>query len=184
MGKLLALDRRLEDTLPYILALLGDAETTATLAQMDPQIRRRRTFEAITHLVLRESVNQPLVLLIEDLHWLDSETEAWLQVLVERVASARLLLLVNYRPEYQHAWGSKSYYTQLRLDPLGPAEAEALLSGMIGAGPGLDALKQRLLAQTEGNPFFLEELVQTLVEQGILAAVPGGNGVPYALTRP
>src|SRR6266446_7601420 len=107
-GKLLTLDRSLEDTLPYLLALLGDAEATAQLAQMDPPLRRRRTFEAITRVLLRESLNQPLLLLIEDLHWLDSETEAWLQLLSERVPTAPILLLVNYRPEYQHAWGSKS----------------------------------------------------------------------------
>lgn len=127
-GKVLTLDRSLEDTLPYLLALLGVAEPAATLSQVDPQIRRRRTLEAITRLLLRESLNQALLLLIEDLHWLDNETQAWLDMLAERVATARLLLLVNYRPEYRHPWGNKSYYTQLRLAPLGRDEANELLT--------------------------------------------------------
>jgi class 3 adenylate cyclase len=154
-GKLLTLDRSLEDTVPYVLALLGDAEATAQLAQMDPPLRRRRTFEVLTRVLLRESLNQPLLLLIEDLHWLDSETEAWMQQLSERVPTAPILLLVNYRPEYQHAWGSKTYYTQLRLDPLGQEEAHALLTALLGQAPGLSALKDLILARTEGNPFFM-----------------------------
>jgi predicted ATPase len=185
-GKVLALDRGLEDTLPYLLALLGDPEAAASLPQMDAPLKRRRTFEAMIRLLLRESRNQPLLLLVEDLHWVDSETEAWLQALSERLTTVRLLLLVNYRPEYQHAWGSKSYYTQLRLDPLGPAEAEELLTGLIGAGPAINARKQRIIVQTEGNPFFMEELVQALVKQGVLVPAPGGSGAqaPYTLARP
>ncbi len=99
---------------------------------MDPQIRRRRTFEALKKLFLRESLNQPLILIFEDLHWIDSETQGFLDVLSESVATARFLLLVNYRPEYRHEWGSKTYYTQLRLAPLGKAEAEELLTVLLG----------------------------------------------------
>jgi predicted ATPase len=91
-GKMLTLDRHLEDTLPYLAALVGVEEATAALAQVDPQLRRRRTFEAITRLLLRESLNQPVLLLVEDLHWLDSETHAWLTLFSDRVASARLVL--------------------------------------------------------------------------------------------
>jgi predicted ATPase/class 3 adenylate cyclase len=174
-GKLLTLDRGLEDTLHYLLALLGDTESTAQLAHMEPPLRRRRTFEAITRVLLRESLNQPLLLLVEDLHWLDSETDAWLRLLSERVPTASILLLVNYRPEYQHTWGSKTYYTQLRLDPLGQEEADALLSALLGDGPGLHPLKQFILTKTEGNPFFMEEIVQTLVDQGVLRRDPAGG---------
>ncbi len=185
-GKLLTLDRSLEDTLPYLLALLGDAEATAQLAQMDPPLRRRRTFEAITRVLLRESLNQPLLLLIEDLHWLDSETEAWLQLLSERVPTAPILLLLNYRPEYQHAWGSKTYYTQLRLDALGQEEAHELLTALLGDDPSLQALKQLILARTEGNPFFMEELVQALLEQGVVRreSTVEGQVTRVSLTRP
>ena len=174
-GKVLTLDRRLEDTLPYLSALLGVAEAAAALAQVDPQLRRRRTFEAITRLLLRESLNQPVLLLVEDLHWLDSETQAWLTLFSDRVASARLLLLVNYRPEYQHGWGSKTYYTQLRLDPLGPEEAHALLTALLGDSTALQPLTQFILAKTERNPFFMEEMVQTLVDQGVLRREPAGG---------
>jgi hypothetical protein len=119
-GKVLTLDRTLEDALPYLFTLLGIAEEeTASLAQMDPQIRRQRTLEAVKRVLLRETLDQPCVLIFEDLHWIDAETQAFLDLMSEGVATARLLLLVDYRPEYQHGWGSKTYYTQLRLDPLG-----------------------------------------------------------------
>ena len=106
-GKVLTLDRSLEDTLPYLFALLGIDDLTVSLQQMDPQIRRRRTFEAIKKLFLRESLNQPLILVFEDLHWIDGETQGFLDMLSESVASARILLLVNYRPEYRHEWGRR-----------------------------------------------------------------------------
>jgi predicted ATPase len=168
MGKVLALDRSLEDTLPYLFALLGIEEPTSSLRQMDPQIRRRRTFEALKRLLIRESLNQPLILIFEDLHWLDTETQAFLDLLSESVATARLLLLVNYRPEYRQEWGQKTYYTQLRLDPLGKDEAEELLTFLLGNDASLKALKQLILAKTEGTPFFIEEIVQALIEQGVL----------------
>jgi predicted ATPase len=180
-GRVLMLDRHLDDTLPYLFALLGVADPATALAQMDPQIRRQRTFEAIKRLLVRESLNQPVLLLMEDLHWLDWETQAWLDLLSEGVATARLLLLVNYRPEYQHAWASRTYYTQLRLDPLGQAEAEELLTALFGDDTGamgrspLQSLKHLILAKTEGNPFFMEEIVQALYEQGVLVRDPAGG---------
>jgi class 3 adenylate cyclase len=174
-GKVLTLDRSLEDTLPYISALVGVDEAASSLAQIDPQLRRRRTFEAITRLLLRESLNRPVLLLVEDLHWLDSETQTWLNLFSDRIATARLLLLMNYRPEYQHGWGSKTYYTQLRLDPLGPEEAHVLLTALLGSDAALQPLTQFILAKTEGNPFFMEEMVQTLVDQGVLRREPAGG---------
>jgi predicted ATPase len=130
------LDRGLEDILPYLFALLGLEDPTSTLQQMDAQIRRRRTFEALKKLFLRESLNQPLMLIFEDLHWIDTERQGFLDLLSESVASARILLLTNYRPEYRHEWGSKTYYTQLRLAPLGKAEAEELLDALLGTPVG------------------------------------------------
>ena len=108
-GKVLTLDRSLEDTCRICSILLGIAEPTSPLQQMDPQIRRKRIFEAIKRLLLRESLNQPLIIIFEDLHWLDAETQAFLSLLSESIATARILLLVNYRPEYQHDWSSKTY---------------------------------------------------------------------------
>src|SRR5438093_2342817 len=111
LGKVLGLDRSLEDALPYLFSLLGIEDLTSALQQMDPQIRRRRTFEALKKLLLRESLNHPLLLIFEDLHWIDGETQGFLDVLSESVASAHILLLVNYRPEYRQEWGQKTYYT-------------------------------------------------------------------------
>ena len=179
-GKVLTLDRSLEDTLPYLFALLGSSDPTASLQQMDAQLRRRRTFEALKQLFLRESLNQPVILIFEDLHWIDSETQGFLDVLSESVASAKLLLLTNYRPEYRHAWGQKTYYTQLRLAPFGQAEAEEFLTFLLGHGPTLAILKRQILDKTEGTPFFMEEVVQTLVEDGTLAGERGH----YALAQP
>ncbi|MFC6671889.1 adenylate/guanylate cyclase domain-containing protein [Marinobacterium aestuariivivens] len=172
-GKVLTLDRQLEDSLPYLFYLLGMAESNSSLSQMDAQLRRQRTFDAIRRLLMRESLDQPLVVIFEDLQWLDSETGAFLDYLVDGIASTRLLLLVNYRPEYRHDWGCRSYYTQLRLDPLGQAEAEELLSSLLGDDRSLAAIKPLIMAQTEGNPFFLEEVVQTLVEEQVLLGEPG-----------
>ena len=135
IGKVLGLERSLEDTLPYLFALLGIEDSTASLQQMDPQIRRRRTFDALKKLFLRESLNQPLILIFEDLHWIDSETQGFLDILSESVASAKILFLTNYRPEYRHEWGQKTYYTQLRLAPFGKEEAKEF-PHLLGAGRG------------------------------------------------
>jgi tetratricopeptide (TPR) repeat protein len=129
---------------------------------------------------MRESQVQPLLLVFEDLHWIDTETQALLNSLVESVPTARLLLLVNYRPEYQHGWGSKTYYRQLRLDPLPPASADAFLQALLGDDPSLGPLKPLLIERTGGNPFFLEESVRTLVETGMLVGTPG----VYRLAQP
>jgi predicted ATPase len=129
--------------------------------------------------LLRESQVQPLLLVFEDLHWIDTETQALLDSLVERLPTARLLLLVNYRPEYQHGWGSKTYYRQLRLDPLPPVSAEEFLQVLLGDDPSLTALKRLLIARTEGNPFFLEESVRTLVETGMLVGERGAHHLAH-----
>jgi class 3 adenylate cyclase/predicted ATPase len=186
-GKVLMLDRSLEDTLPYLFALLGIEEQPSPLQQMDPQIRRRRTFEALKKLLLRESLNQPLILIFEDLHWIDGETQGFLDTLSESVASAKLLLLTNYRPEYRHEWGQKTYYTQLRLAPLGRAEAEELLAFLLGNDVSLTPVKVLILEKTEGTPFFMEEMVQTLAEEGALLGDRGDYRLvltPTALQLP
>jgi predicted ATPase len=131
--------------------------------------------------LLRESQVQPLVLVFEDLHWIDTETQALLDSLIESLPTARVLLLVNYRPEYQHGWGSKTYYTQLRLDPLPSASANALLQALLGDDPSLTQLTQLLIARTQGNPFFLEESVRTLVETQGLVGERGAYRLAQAL---
>jgi tetratricopeptide (TPR) repeat protein len=135
--------------------------------------------EAVKRLLLRESQVQPLLLLFEDLHWIDSESQALLDGLIESLPTARVLLFVSYRPEYQHAWGSKTYYTQLRIDPLPPESAEELLTALLGQDGTLERLKRVLIERTEGNPFFLEESVRTLVETKVLV----GDRGAYRMTR-
>ena len=143
--------------------------------------RRQRVLDAVKHLVLRESQAQPVALLFEDLHWIDTETQTLLDSLAESLPTARALLLVNYRPEYQHAWGGKSYYTQLRIDPLGGESAAALLDGLLGPGRGMEPLKRMLRERTEGNPFFLEESVRALAEAGVITGERGAFRLAKAL---
>ncbi len=178
-GKVLALDRSLEDTLPYLFALLGIGEGDDSLAGMDPQIKKRRTLEAVKRILVRESHNQPLIVMFEDLHWIDGETQALLNLLADSIATAKILLLVNYRPEYHHEWGGKTYYTQLRLDPLGKESAEEMLSALLGDGKDLQPLKRLIIERTEGTPLFMEETVQVMFDEGALAR----NGA-VKLTRP
>ena len=178
-GKLLTLDRALEPLLTPLLALLDVAVDDATWGALDPPQRRQRTLEAVKRLLLRESQVQPLLVVFEDLHWIDSETQALLDGLIESLPTARVLLLVNYRPEYQHAWGRKTYYLQLRIDPLPPESAEALLDALLGEDRTLEPLKRVLVERTEGNPFFLEESVQTLVETRVLVGERGA----YRMTK-
>jgi hypothetical protein len=168
LGKVLGLDRTLEDTLPYLYSLQAIADTGDSLPQMDPQIRRRRTLDAIKRILLRESLNQPLMVIFEDLHWIDSETQALLNLVVDAIANARILLLVNYRPEYRHEWGSRTHYTQLRLDPLATESAEEMLSALLGDEKDLIPLKRLIVERTQGTPFFMEVMVQALFEEGVL----------------
>jgi DNA-binding NtrC family response regulator/class 3 adenylate cyclase/tetratricopeptide (TPR) repeat protein len=177
-GKLLALDHTLGPTLPALLALLDVPVDDTSWHRLDPAQRQRQTLDAVKRLLLREAHNQPLLLIFENLHWIDSETQALLDGLVEILGSARLLVLVNYRPEYQHAWGNKASYSQLRLDALSAESAGQLLEALLGDDPGLAPLKERLVKR--GNPFFLEETIRTLVETNVLAGERGG----YRLTQP
>jgi class 3 adenylate cyclase/tetratricopeptide (TPR) repeat protein len=180
-GQVLTLDEALQDTVPALLWLLDALPDDHPFLTLDPPQRRRRTLDALKRLLIRESQVQPLLLVFEDLHWIDAETQALLDSLVESLPTARLLLLVNYRPEYQHGWGSKTYYTQLRLDPLPPTSAEEFLQALLGDDPGLAPLTPLLTARTGGNPFFLEESVRTLVETGVLIGTPGTYHLAQAL---
>jgi class 3 adenylate cyclase/tetratricopeptide (TPR) repeat protein len=179
-GQVLTLDAALQDAIPPLLALLDALPDDSPFHHLDPVQRRQRTLAALKRVLLRESQVQPLVLVYEDLHWIDAETQALLDSLVESLPTTQILLLVNYRPEYQHGWGSKTYYTQLRLDPLPPASAAEVLQALLGDDPSLTPLKPLLIARTEGNPFFLEESVRTLVETGVLMGTPGA----YRLAQP
>ena len=202
-GRLAILDSSLEDARPYLFSLLGivegdeeyrrhweqsfdrleeylhEVQNKDPLAQMDAKIKQRRTLDAIKRILIRESLNQPLMVIFEDLHWIDDETQALLNLLADSIGTAKILLLVNYRPEYRHEWGNKSYYTQLRLDPLGKDNAAEMLQSLLGKSAELEGLKRLIIEKTEGNPFFIEEMVQMLYEDGALAR----NGTVH-LTSP
>jgi predicted ATPase len=177
--RLSALDPALKDALPLLHTLVGLHEGPDPLAQMDAQIKRRRTLDAIKRIIVRESLNQPIVVIFEDLHWIDSETQATLDLLADSIANSPVLLLVNYRPEYRHEWTNKSYYSQFRLDALGSESAGEMLSALLGDGIELAPLKRLVIERTEGNPFFIEEMVQALFDGGALAR----NGA-VKVTRP
>jgi class 3 adenylate cyclase/tetratricopeptide (TPR) repeat protein len=179
-GKVLTLAPALGPAVPAFQALLDVPVDEASWQALDPLQRRQQTLDAVKRLLLRESEVQPLVVVFEDLHWIDGETQALLDSLVESLPAARLVLLVNYRPEYHHAWGGKTYYRQLRIDPLRAESADELLEVLLGPDAALGPLKRLLVERTEANPLFLEESVRALVETGALAGERGA----YRLTRP
>ncbi len=159
-GQVVTLDSVLQDAVPALLSLLDALPEDSPFLKLDPPQRRQRTLDALKRLLLRESQEQPLLLVFEDLHWIDSETQALLNSLIE---------------------SSKTYYTQLRLDPLPPVSADEFLQALLGDDPSLQPLTQLLIARTEGNPFFLEESVRTLVETGVLVGEPSAYHLAQAL---
>ena len=180
-GKLFTLDESLRPFLPAFLGLLEVPVDDPQWQALDPAQRRHRTLDANKRLLLREAQAQPLVVIFEDLHWIDAETQALLDSLVESLPAARLLMLVNYRPEYQHSWGAKTYYSQLRLDALPAESAGELLEALLGSDPSLAPLKTLLIARTTGNPLFLEESVRTLVETRALTGTRGAYRLAQAV---
>jgi class 3 adenylate cyclase len=180
IARLAAIDPALETAAAPILALLELPIEDAAWSALDPPQRRQRTLDALRQLLLQAARQRPLVVVVEDLQWIDAETQALLDALVDGMAAAPLALLVNYRPEYRHRWGGKSYYTQLRLDPLPAGDADALLEALLGRDASLRPLAALLRERTAGNPLFLEESVRALVETGALHGTPGH----YRLVRP
>jgi class 3 adenylate cyclase/tetratricopeptide (TPR) repeat protein len=172
-GKLLARDRQLEPWLPALLSLLDVPVDDPQWERLDPAQRRQQVLDGIRRLLLHESQIRPVLIFVEDLHWIDSETQALLDGLIESLPSARVLLLVSYRPEYLHGWARKTYYRHLRIDPLPSKSAAALLASLLGLHPSLEPLQRRLAEWTEGNPLFLEESVRTLIETGVLVGAHG-----------
>ena len=140
---------------------------------MDAQLRRTRTLDAVLRLFLREADKHPLILIVEDLQWLDNESQAVLDLVADKLAAAKILLLVNYRPEYALRWHEKPWCQQLRLESLGHANAREMLSAVLGESPGMLPLKQVIIDTTGGTPFFMEETVQALFDEGALERTNG-----------
>ncbi|HEY3064154.1 MAG TPA: AAA family ATPase, partial [Methylomirabilota bacterium] len=175
-----ALDPGLAAAVPPLLAILDVPVDDPAWRALDAPRRRQRTLEAVRRLLLRVSETQPLVLAIEDLQWVDTDTQAVLDQLVRHLGGAAILLLLNYRPDYRHAWSTVADFRQLRLGPLPAEDAREFLADLLGEEPSLDDLKRLLIERTEGNPFFLEETVWTLAETGVLT----GDRGAYELVRP
>ncbi|HWN05457.1 MAG TPA: AAA family ATPase [Candidatus Dormibacteraeota bacterium] len=172
-GNVLTLDEGLKDSVAPLLWVLDALPKDHEFTGLDAVTRRTRTLEAVKRVLLRESRTQPLLLVFEDLHWIDAETQALLDALVESLPTTSILLAVNYRPEYQQPWGNKSYYRQLRIDSLPPDTAGALLETLLGDHPALQSIRRLLIERTEGNPLFLEESVRALVEMEVLVGERG-----------
>ena len=180
-GKLLSLDRALEPWLRAFLWLLEVPVDDPRWVRLDPPHRRQLALDGVKRLLFRESQEQPLLIVCEDLHWIDAETQALLDSLVDSLPMSPLLLLFNYRPEYQHGWSGKTYYRQLRIDPLPLESADEFLEALLGSDAGLRPLRRLLIERTEGNPLFLEESVRTLVETKVLSGERGSYRLVKAL---
>jgi tetratricopeptide (TPR) repeat protein len=172
-GNVLTLDEALKESVAPLLWVLESLPPEHEFLALEATVRRESALEAVKRVLLRESRSQPLLLVFEDLHWIDAETQALLDSLIESAPTASVLLAVNYRPEYSHGWGNKTYYRQLRVDPLAAESADALLEPLLGDDPGLHPLRRQLIERTEGNPLFLEESVRSLVETRVLVGERG-----------
>ena len=172
-ARLRGLDDTLAADIPVVLSLLDAPVADDAWDALDPTQRRRRTLEFLRRLFLLESQARPLCLVLEDLHWIDSESQSLLDRVIESLPTARILCVVSSRPEVEHDWSNKSYYTQISLEPLAPGLAQALLDTLLGGDAALDTLKGQLIERTEGNPFFLEESVWHLAETGALTGARG-----------
>jgi DNA-binding SARP family transcriptional activator/predicted ATPase len=175
-----ALGAELAPVLAPLSALLDLPQEDPQWTTLDPRQRRQRTLDAVKAIAMRESELRPLILVVEDLHWVDAGTQAVLDHLVDGLASSRVLVLLTHRPEYRHAWLSRSYFTQLRVGPLGMEDADRLLRSVLGEDGSLSDLRGQLIARTGGTPLFLEESVRTLVDAGTLT----GNSGAYRAAGP
>ena len=180
VGRVLKLDRTLEPTLSALLALLDLPVEDPEWQALEPMERRQRTIDAVARLVFRESQVQPLLLVVEDVHWADPETQAVIDHLAQASADARMLLLVSYRPDQEPGWSGRDRSQQLRVEPLPPTDSHELLGMLLGDDSSLDGVKELLVSRAEGNPLFLEQTVRALVETHALAGEPGA----YRLTAP
>ena len=179
-SRVVALDSTLHDAIAPLLDLLDALEPGDPFQSLDPVQHRQFTYQAISRLLLTESRKQPLVVVFEDLHWNDSLTLGLLNDVVVSAQKAPLLLLVSYRPEYRDDWRSRPNYRQLRLDPLGSESFVDFVGALVGSHSTLSGLKSFLLDRAGGNPFFVEEIVRSLADTGVLAGQRGS----YRLAQP
>jgi DNA-binding NtrC family response regulator/tetratricopeptide (TPR) repeat protein len=170
-----------QDSAPYLLHLLGIKDDTDAVATLGPEVIRTRAIETLHAIVLRTSERTPLVLAIEDLHWIDPASEEYLLSLVERITRARLLLVVTHRPGYQPPWARKSIASQMSLQPLAPDDSLTIVRVVFGRDEVAQPLADAILTKAEGNPFFLEELARAAREHGEAQPLAPPDTVPEVL---
>ena len=165
-GKILDLDEKLKGVIPPFQSLLSLKVDDEGFSKFEPKEKREKTFEALRDLMIRVSHEKPLVLVVEDLHWMDKTSEEFLGYLTGWLVNTPIMLLLLYRPEYTHPWGSKSYYTRVGLDQLGTASSNELVNAILEEGEVAPELRQLILNRAAGNPLFMEEFTHTLLESG------------------
>jgi len=155
-------------TLPYLLELLSLKESGIDKIPMSPEARKDRTLEALKRIVLKGSELRPLIMAVEDLHWMDRSSEDAFKDLLESISAAKVFLIFTYRPEFIHTWGSRSYHSQVTLNKLSNRESLAMATYMLGT-PNIDRdLEDMILQKTEGIPFFLEEFIKSLKDLKVI----------------
>jgi adenylate cyclase len=179
-GRMVLLDQKFADALPLLFDFLGVADPQRPAPRLDPEARQRQLLAVMHQVIQSVSETQTMVTMIEDLHWLDAASGEFLEHMVEAQGGSRNLLLLNFRPEYHAEWMQKSWYRQIPLTPLGPEAIGELLADLLGSDPSIATLTTPIHARTGGNPFFTEEIAQTLIESGQLEGTRGA----YRLTRP
>src|SRR5262245_47633791 len=165
---------------PLVFDFLGVRDPDRPVHVMDPDARKAMLLASVRHLVQARSAREPLLIFVDDAHWIDSGSDEFLAQMVEAAGGTRTLVLVNFRPEYHAEWTAKSYYRQIPLTPLGPDASRELVEELIGRHPSVASLPGLIHQRTGGNPFFTEEVARSLVESG---ALEGSRG-DYRLVRP
>ena len=166
-SRILGLDENLKDTIAPMQELLSLKVDDENYSKLEPKQKKEKTFEAIRNLLIRGSQNQPIILTIEDIHWIDKTTEEFIDYMIGWLPRTRILLLLLYRPEYTHQWGSKSYYRLISVQQL-PAEVSAELIGAILNGDVVPELRELILSRSSGNPLFMEEMTHNLLDCGTI----------------
>jgi len=160
------LDEKLQSVLPPIHELLSLEVEDGAYQKLEPMQKREKTFEAIRDLLIRQSQKRSIILIVEDLHWIDKTSEAFLCYLIEWLANSRILLILPYRPEYTHKWGRKSNYNRIGLDQLTPKSSTDLIQAILREGDPVPKLRELILHRAAGNPLYIEEFTHTLLENG------------------
>jgi len=176
-------DEAARATVPYLKYLLNVDPGDAAVTVMDPLERRAGIFDSLRALFLQQSRRRPLVVVVEDLHWVDEKSEEALAALVDVIASALVLLILTYRPGYAHSLGERTYYSRLALGHLPPEESAAMAERVLQVATLPRQLQQLITSKAEGNPFYIEEVTKSLVESGVLRKTNGGYSVERALEQ-